>query len=170
LSCESISTLADLFKFLDEGYFLAYNVDDGEVLLVKRVNGALRRVSLFGAAKKYMLRNYRGKFMVLIEVERGDWMESKRFKAIRFDSQGVISVDGVSSSESLPDAAISALSFAKQYSSRALDAFCDMAVRIVELLRESPELDVDDLIDRTGYPKTIVMFLLGALSTFKGSS
>ena len=78
--------------------------------------------------------------------------------------------DGLSAIEELPEAAISALSIAQRYSSRALDVFCDMAIRIIELLRESPDLDVDGLIERTGYPKTIVMFLLGAISTFKAES
>ena len=170
MSLESVTTLADLFRLLDEGYFLAYNAADGEILLVKKVCGALRKISVHGSAKNYMLHNYRGKFMVLIEVDREDWMESKKFKEIKCDSTGTIMADGLSAIEELPEAAISALSIAQRYSSRALDVFCDMAIRIIELLRESPDLDVDGLIERTGYPKTIVMFLLGAISTFKAES
>lgn len=164
----SVNNLADLFRLLDEGYFLAFNVDDGGIFIVKRVDDSLEKLLVFDSAREYMLRNYKGRFMLLMSVEHEDWMRDRRIKSIKLSCRGVVSVFGEGQGEVLPETAISAFDMMQRQSRRALDVFCDMAIRIIDVLRSNPDFDVDDLIDSTGYPMTIVVFLLGVLSTFRG--
>lgn len=163
-----VDNLADLFRLLDEGYFLAFNVDDGSIFIVKRVEGGLRKLLALKGAREYMLRNYRGKFMLLMDVEREDWMKVRCVKYVKLNCRGVVSVSGFSHGEDLPETAISALDLMQRQSKRVLDVFCDMALKIINILRDNPHYSLNDLVNSTGYPLTIVIFLLGVLLTFRG--
>lgn len=164
----SVDNLADLFRLLDEGYFLAFSVDDGSIFIVKRVDGDLKKFLVLKSAREYMLKSYKGRFMLLLDVDCEDWMKVKGVRSVKLSCEGVVSVVGEDQGESLPETAVSALDMMQRQSRRVLDVFCDMALRIIDVLRSNPDFDVDDLVVSTGYPVTIVTFLLGVLSTFKG--
>ncbi|MCS7364639.1 MAG: hypothetical protein NDF54_04290 [archaeon GB-1867-035] len=165
-----VNNLADLFKFLDEGYFLAFNVDDGSIFIAKRHADGLEKLLVLNSAREYMLKNYKGRFMLLMGVEREDWMRVKGVKRVKLNCEGIVSVIGEDQGEGLPETAVSALDMMHRQSRRVLDVFCDMALRIIDVLRDNPDCAVNDIVDSTGYPMTIVIFLLGVLSTFKGKS
>ncbi len=164
----SINNLTKLLHLLSKDYFLAYDVSNDEVYLAKRVGGFLKKIKVEGEAKKYLLYDYIGHFVLLIETNNGELEKLRDVRRIKLGINGVITVktNSKNGKYSSPEAIISIAKVTQFQFQVALNAMCDMAIKIIELLRKNPSLSLIDIISATGYPRTIVTFLLGVMSTF----